>query len=303
MNFEQLNIITTLSEEKSFSKTANKLNITTSAVSQGVSLLEEELGIKLFDRSRSGTYPTTKGQYIINKANFILDKKREIYNYASNKSKFPKLKVRIGCIPGVNYPLIKAIKKIEIEFPFVELKIIEANTEELLLMLKEEKCDFALIAFSDNIVNHSINYNISKITEGSFYFAVNNKSKLSSKEVITFDDIIHERLAIYDDKFLINLISNVESKTGKEAKILFKTNNFISIVNSVEENIAISFGPSYVIVNDFYGKLNNIKTIPMVQEEDVLTPSLWFLSIKNKSLEEIGEEFINSIKENVKLIK
>lgn len=111
MNFEQLNIITTLSEEKSFSKTANKLNITTSAVSQGVSLLEEELGIKLFDRSRSGTYPTTKGQYIINKANFILDKKREIYNYASNKSKFPKLKIRIGCIPGVNYPLIKAIKK------------------------------------------------------------------------------------------------------------------------------------------------------------------------------------------------
>lgn len=170
-------------------------------------------------------------------------------------------------------------------------------------MLKGKKCDFALIDFSDNIVNHSINYNISKITEGSFYFAVNNKSKLSSKEVITFDDIIHERLAIYDDKFLINLISNVESKTGKEAKILFKTNNFISIVNSVEENIAISFGPSYVIVNDFYGKLNNIKTIPMVQDEDVLIPSLWFLSIKNKSLEEIGEEFLNSIKENIKLIK
>lgn len=302
MNFEQLNIITTLSEEKSFSKTANKLSLTTSAVSQGVKSLENELGIELFKRSRNGTFPTTQGQYIINKSRFILDKKREIYNYAENKNNFPKLKLRIGSIPGINYPLIKAIQDLEREFPFVELSISEGNTDEILHKLKEEKCDFALLAFTDNLKNHNINYNYKNITEGKFYCSVNNKSNLSKKEIITYKDLKDERIAIYDDKFLLNFISHAEDKIDSDIRILFKTNNFISIMNSVNENIAISFGPSFAIVNDFYDKLDNIKIIPFEEDKEVISPSLWFLWSKNKSLEEIGLELFSSIKRNIRLI-
>lgn len=301
MNFEQLNIITTLSEEKSFSKTANKLHLTTSAVSQAVSTLEKELDTKLFERSKRGAFPTIKGQYIIKKAYIILEKKQDIYTYTSNKSNFPKLKLNIGCIPGINYILIKGIQLLEREYPFLEVSITEENTQNLLNLLKEDKCDFALIAFSKNIVNHNLNYHIDKIVDGSFYFAVNKKSHLAKYEVLDYETIIKEPLALYKDKFLMNYLSHIESKTKKKGRILFKTNNSMSIINSIEENMAITFCPSYTIINDFNNISEHIKLILAVEDKEVISPSLWFLKSKNKSLNEIGEELLKFIKDNIKL--
>ncbi len=302
MNFEQLEIITTLSEEKSFSKTANKLHMTTSAVSQAVANLEKELKITLFERSKQGSFPTTQGQYVIRNAYSILEQKKDIYTYANKRFQEPKVKLRIGCIPGINGAIIESIRMLQKEYPFVEVSIIEKNTEELLKELQQKKFDFALIAFSDNIVNHNLQYDIKKILDGSFYFAVNKNDPIANKEVLKYEDIINEPLAIYDDKFLLNYISHIENKIEKSAHILFQTNNFNSIINAVEQNIAISFGPYYAMINDYYSKLNNIKMIPAIEDKDIISAGLWFLQIKNDSLNEIAEELLLSIKNNIKVL-
>ena len=300
MNFEQLEIITTLSEEKSFSKTANKLHLTTSAISQAVSSLENELKIKIFERSKQGSFPTIQGQYIIRNAYMILERKKDIYAYCDKKFQSPKVKLRIGCIPGINSPLIKSLQKLKNEYPFIESTIIEQNTEELLILLQQEKLDFALIAFSDNIKNHNLNYEITKIIDGKFYFLVNQNSPIASFDILDYEDIINQPLAIYNDKFLLNYLSHIENETQKSANVLFQTNNFSSIINSVEQNMAISFGPSYAIMNDSYDKRNNIKTMKVVNDNNTLSPALWFLKIKNKSLNEIGEELFKNFNEETK---
>lgn len=302
MNFEQLSIITTLSEEKNFSRTANRLHLTTSAVSQAVSSLEKELGVTIFERSKKGKFSTTKGQYIIKKAYIILENKQDIFTYVNNKNSFPKLKINIGCIPGINYLLIKAIQFLEREFPFIQVSIDEQNTQNLIAALREEKYDFSLLAFSDNIENHNLNYNMKKIVDGSFYFSVNKESQLANYNVLDYETIINEPIAIYEDKFLLNYISHMENKTGKSAHILFKTNNFASIINSIDENMAISFGPSYAIINDFYNNLRDIKLIPAIEDRDTISPALWFLKTKNSSLNEIGDELYKFIKNNINTI-
>ncbi|MGG7163485.1 LysR family transcriptional regulator [Clostridium ihumii] len=300
MNFEQLEIITTLSEEKSFSKTANKLHLTTSAISQAVSSLENELKIKIFERSKQGSFPTIQGQYIIRNAYMILERKKDIYAYCDKKFQSPKVKLRIGCIPGINSPLIKSLQKLKNEYPFIESTIIEQNTEELLILLQQEKLDFVLIAFSDNIKNHNLNYEITKIIDGEFYFLVNQNSPIASFDILDYENIINQPLAIYNDKFLLNYLSHIENETQKSANVLFQTNNFSSIINSVEQNIAISFGPSYAIMNDSYDKRNNIKTMKVVNDNNTLSPALWFLKIKNKSLNEMGEELFKNFNEEIK---
>ncbi|WP_034438915.1 LysR family transcriptional regulator [Clostridium ihumii] len=300
MNFEQLEIITTLSEEKSFSKTANKLHLTTSAISQAVSSLENELKIKIFERSKQGSFPTIQGQYIIRNAYMILERKKDIYAYCDKKFQSPKVKLRIGCIPGINSPLIKSLQKLKNEYPFIESTIIEQNTEELLILLQQEKLDFVLIAFSDNIKNHNLNYEITKIIDGEFYFLVNQNSPIASFDILDYENIINQPLAIYNDKFLLNYLSHIENETQKSANVLFQTNNFSSIINSVEQNMAISFGPSYAIMNDSYDKRNNIKTMKVVNDNNTLSPALWFLKIKNKSLNEIGEELFKNFNEEIK---
>ncbi|GAA0220649.1 LysR substrate-binding domain-containing protein [Metaclostridioides mangenotii] len=212
--------------------------------------MEKELNVIIFKRSKQGSFPTTKGQYIIKNAYKILERQNDIYTYVNNKFTLPKIRLRIACIPGINSSLIKALYELKMEYPFAEISIVEQNTQDLLLSLQQEKFDFALVAFSNNIKNHNLHYEIAQ----------------------------------------------------KPANILFKTNNFISIINAVEENMAISFGPSYSIINEFNHKKDNVKIIPVIEDENIISPSLWFLAIKKNHFDEIGNDLLSLIKEKIKIL-
>ncbi len=72
MNTDQLKYFVELSESRSFNKTADKLEMTTSNLKKRIDLLEEELNIKLFNRSNKGLTLTPEGEMILDKAKNIL---------------------------------------------------------------------------------------------------------------------------------------------------------------------------------------------------------------------------------------
>lgn len=61
MQIELLETFLDLCETRSFNRTAERLGITQSAVSGRVAALEKSVGVRLFNRSRSGTELTTEG--------------------------------------------------------------------------------------------------------------------------------------------------------------------------------------------------------------------------------------------------
>lgn len=62
MNFQHFEYILILAEEKSFSKAADRLFMTQSALSQYVRKLEKQLNITLFDRKNGPVTPTPEGE-------------------------------------------------------------------------------------------------------------------------------------------------------------------------------------------------------------------------------------------------
>ena len=62
MNLKEIEYIVTLAEERKLARAAQRLFITPSALTQQVSNLEHEIGLPLFERSRSGWSPTRAGQ-------------------------------------------------------------------------------------------------------------------------------------------------------------------------------------------------------------------------------------------------
>ncbi|BCK67481.1 hypothetical protein Srufu_014340 [Streptomyces libani subsp. rufus] len=65
MNIEGLRYAQAVSQTKSFSAAARDYGVTQPALSNGVARLEEELGVKLFDRSPRGVKPTVHGARIL----------------------------------------------------------------------------------------------------------------------------------------------------------------------------------------------------------------------------------------------
>lgn len=74
----ELNRIRLLSEKRSFSKAAELAGVSQSALSQSIGLLEDRLGVTLFERTRRSVRPTQIAQYITSQAASILNAVQQI---------------------------------------------------------------------------------------------------------------------------------------------------------------------------------------------------------------------------------
>ncbi|MFD3445607.1 LysR family transcriptional regulator [Microbacteriaceae bacterium 4G12] len=301
MNIEQLKLIVTLAEEKQFSRVATKLNLTPSAVSQSISNLEKELDMKLFNRSKSGTFLTTEGLHIIKTAYEILGKVDEIFDHAKGKQNRPKIKIRFAVIPGIITSLIKSMKQFKSEFPFVEMEILEGTTQQILTYLKSEQVDFALITYSDAIQNQNIPYNVKKITNSDLYVTVSKHSKLAVYDQINYKTIMKHSLALYQDDYILNYVHNMKMKTGDQPKTLFLTNNLHAIIYAVRNNLAITIAPQFSILNDFTDFLDDLKILPIKDDNWAWAPfSLWLVQPKDNSLTEIADTLLYLIQQHIR---
>ncbi|MET1249481.1 LysR family transcriptional regulator [Sporolactobacillus sp. STCC-11] len=304
MNFEQLKILTVLAQERQFSKAANRLHMTTSAVSQAVTKLEAELGMTLFQRSRKNSSPTTDGQYIIRIAHIILEKKQEIYDYTLDRHQLSKLKIEIGAIPGIIDHLVRALELLQNEFPLIEIEIIEMNTQELIKTLREGKLDFALLGFSDSLPNYHLPFGLIKLTDGDYFFAVNQQSPLAKYKQLTYAQVVHYPFALYRDNFLLNYVSHIEKNTHQSVRVLFKTNNMNAIIKSVSQNMTITFGPYYSLFDSFYdGLQQHVKIIPIEKDSEVLPTYLWFLCSRDPSLASLSQTLLTLVKQELRIFQ
>src|SRR5699024_58522 len=100
MNLEQLAYIVEVAETESLSVASENIHVTQSAISQSITNLEKKLGIKIFQRSRSGTIPTEAGGKVIQKAIEILGKMEELQIEANADWFGENEKLRLGTIPS-----------------------------------------------------------------------------------------------------------------------------------------------------------------------------------------------------------
>ncbi|PZQ63449.1 MAG: LysR family transcriptional regulator, partial [Variovorax paradoxus] len=84
LTLRQMRAFSVVARTASFTLAARQLNLTQSAVSMLVQQLEDELGLKLFDRSRHAVTLTEGGQQLLPLARRMLDDLRQIEEGASD---------------------------------------------------------------------------------------------------------------------------------------------------------------------------------------------------------------------------
>ena len=72
MDFRQLRYALAVARERSFTKAAKRVNISQSAVSEQVKLLEEEVGFELFRRTSGGVETTDRGRTFLYEAERVM---------------------------------------------------------------------------------------------------------------------------------------------------------------------------------------------------------------------------------------
>jgi DNA-binding transcriptional LysR family regulator len=146
MDVRQLEMFRAVVEEGAFTRAADRLHVSQSAISRQLQLLEQELGTKLLHRSGRGVSLTPHGELLLTAANRI---NREIQDTVSQISDTLELQRGLLSLGGGMtvslYILPKLLKKFRSLYKNVDLRITTGESELLLHLLRTGRVDLALL--------------------------------------------------------------------------------------------------------------------------------------------------------------
>lgn len=146
MNSRQLHYAVLLSRHRSFSQVAAMLSITQPALSKQILSLEEELGVRLFDRSSAPLSLTPAGEHFIHEAKEILYREEQLKRSMEDFHSDLRSRLIIGISPFRSlYFIPEIISRLKEEFPGLQVVLKEANSTQLNQGIREGSYDFAIM--------------------------------------------------------------------------------------------------------------------------------------------------------------
>ena len=146
MTFVQLEYLIALDNFRHFAEAARSCYVSQPTLSMQIQKLEEELDVKLFDRSKQPVIPTEIGAELIEQARKIIAEKNVIDEIVSLKKGVVSGELRIGIIPTLApYLLPLFVQRFTEKYPLVRLVVNELTTESFIAQLRAAKIDMGIL--------------------------------------------------------------------------------------------------------------------------------------------------------------
>jgi DNA-binding transcriptional LysR family regulator len=225
----------------SFSKTASNLNVSQSAISQQVEVLENYFGAKLFERSIKGVELTAEGNILLKYSKFIWDylelAKKEITDSIGEIKGF--LKISSSSIPG-EHILPKFIINFKKNYPDISYQIEVNDSEISLNKLRDGLIDLAAVGSLEN----EKEFESIVLAEEELVLAVPANHELAVKDIIDPQDILNYPYLIREKtsgtRKESEKILNKEGISIKDLQIVAELNTTESILTAISEGLGIS---------------------------------------------------------------
>ncbi|WP_244835137.1 LysR family transcriptional regulator [Clostridium sp. BJN0001] len=261
-------------ETGSFTKAADQIGYTQSAVSQMISSLESTLNTKLISRTKKSIILTPDGKeylpFIKNIRNAeleLLEKKKEMQGLQSGI-------IRIGTFSSVScnwLPLL--IKKFKKKYPYVHFHLMQGEYTNVDNWVKDGSVDFGFI----NPSAASKDLTVINLRDDEMLAVLPKEHKLCKKRKITLDDIskepyilldegdISEPLQVFKEK---NLSPNIEYKVYDDYTIMSMVENGLGV--SILSNLVLKNHHQKIITKSISPKV--VRTIGLVYKNKNILP-------------------------------
>lgn len=144
MNFKQCIIFREIAKTKNFTKAANNLYLTQSAVSHTIKELEKEAGTQLFERLHRSVKLTPPGEIFLYEILPIIEEFESVEAHLPNLEKQAPIKIA-SCITYAQMELPQLLQKFNIIYPEVQFNIQVFPASESIMRLETGKVDLAFI--------------------------------------------------------------------------------------------------------------------------------------------------------------
>lgn len=288
-NLDLYRIFNIVSRNKSFSKAAQELYMTQSAVSQAIMKLENELKIQLFYRTSKGIVLTSEGKLLyeyINSAlgmiNVAEEKILEI-----NKLNTGQLRIAVGDTIS-RYFLLPYLEDFHARYPGIKLNILNGTTSEICDFIKSGKADVGIC----NLPIEDENIQIIPCKEVQDIFVCGEKFKKIAEKPVSLEFLMKMPLIFLERKSNSRIyVENFFKKRGFQISPAFELGSHDLVLDFTRINLGIS-----CVVKEFSsaylesGELHEIKL-----EEEIPKRSIGICYLKNVPLSRAAGKFVERI--------
>lgn len=250
MNLQQLEYIIAVDNYRHFSTAAEKCFVTQPTLSMMIQKLEEELDVKIFDRSKQPVIPTEIGKNIIQQARLILNETNTLREIVTSQRETIEGELRIAVIPTLApYLMPLFVKPMAEQYPSVKLYISEMTTENIILRLKQSTIDVGIMATPTNDKDLFEN---PLFFEEFVVYAAQNESILSKRYLIA-NDIDVNRLVLLEEGHcmrsqVINLCE-LRHTTNMINNVFYEAGSIETLKNMIEVHSGVTILPELAVTN------------------------------------------------------
>lgn len=294
MELRQLQYTIQIAEERNFSRAADKLHIAQPSLSQQLSKLEQELGVKLFQRNTSSVELTHAGASFIEHAQKILDAVEQLRQEMDDISQLRAGRVVIGSMPITGSHLLPyVLPAFKETYPEIQVNLLEDTSLNLEKLTAGGGTDLSLLSLP--LQEPSLTYE--PIGEEMIDLAVPPGHPLAELEHHP-EGVALERLK--DEPFIVlkkgqgfrTMTIDLCKSAGFEPNVVFESNNIETVQSLVAAGMGITFVPRFI------ARAKRSELIPIYVPLAAPVPSrtLVIAYRKGRYLSKAAEAFIETFK-------
>lgn len=260
MTLSELRFIVAVSKERNFRRAAEKCFVSQPALSLAIKKLEDDLGVLIFERSRTDVSPTPIGEKIVHQAIRAIEEVnhiREIAKQGNNQLSGP---FRLGLIYSVGpYLLPEIIPILRQKAPDMPLDIEENLTTQLEMQLKNGVIDAAIVALPFNVAG----INTLALYDEKYIVMVPIDHPWANKISIKAEALIDENVLLLNSGHCYShQVLEACPDLSRKGQVL-QGNSLETIRNMVASNLGITVLPSSAVTERYNNPL--VKVIPFAE--------------------------------------
>lgn len=245
MEIHQLRYFCAVAKAGSFTRAAEHQHVAQPSLSQQVRKLEDELGARLFDRLGRAVRLTSFGQTFLPRADAILrevsDAKHEIEEMAGMECG----RIVVGSIPTIApYFLPNRLASFALNFPEVEVSVVEEVTSVLLERLQETTIDMAVMA----LPVPKRHFVCRELLRERLFLVVPRTHRLASMPRAHLQQIENDSfLLLREGHCFRETTLSACSRARLKPKVVFESGQFATILAMVAANTGVSVVPQMAV--------------------------------------------------------
>ena len=243
MTITQLKYALSVAEYQNFTIAAEHSFVTQPTLSMQIQKLEDELGVKIFNRSKKPIELTEIGRKIVEQAKVIVDESNRILDIVHQQKGYIGGEFKLGIIPTIMPTLLPMfLQNFTKKYPKVKLIIEELTTEDIIRKLTDGHIDAGIAATpleNEAIKERPLYYEpfVGLIPQNHRLF---NNKQITAEELEIEDILLLEGGHCFKNSVL-NLCRN--HKTDNKKRFQLESGSFDTLIKLSKEGLGMTLLP------------------------------------------------------------